>query len=194
MDCSKTGKLICSLRKEHGLTQSQLAERMNISDRTVSKWERGLGCPDVSLLPELSKIFGVDLSALLTGDINACDPAAGNMRKLKFSVCPVCGNFLTASEEAAVFCCGRKLEPLTPSRPGKEEDLSVGRQDDEYFISSEHEMTKDHYISFVAFLTGDTLIFRKLYPEWNLQTRIPFFAHGTLLWYCTKHGLFEKHI
>ena len=69
MDHSKIGKLIYTLRKEKGLTQLQLAKAMHISDKTVSKWERGLGCPDVSLLCELSKILNVDLSALLTAYI-----------------------------------------------------------------------------------------------------------------------------
>ncbi len=55
-------------------------------------------------------------------------------------------------------------------------------------------MQKSHYISFVAFLNGDTVVIRKQYPEWDLQTRLPFFAHGTLLWYCTRHGLFYQTI
>ena len=55
-------------------------------------------------------------------------------------------------------------------------------------------MRREHYISFVVFLTGDTLIVKKLYPEWELETTLPFFAHGTLLWYCTKHGLFSQQI
>ena len=50
MDCEKTGSLIRGLRYEKGMTQKQLADRMNISDRTVSKWERGQGCPDIELL------------------------------------------------------------------------------------------------------------------------------------------------
>ena len=47
-----------------------------------------------------------------------------------------------------------------------------------------------HYITFVALLTGDSLMLRKLYPEWNLQTRIPRFGHGMLVWNCSRHGLF----
>ena len=52
MDCSKIGKLIYNLRKEKDMTLKQIADLMNISDKTISKWERGLGCPDISLLPE----------------------------------------------------------------------------------------------------------------------------------------------
>jgi transcriptional regulator with XRE-family HTH domain len=57
MDNSKVGELIYRLRKEKGLTQKQLADQMNISDRTISKWERGYGCPDVTLLPSLSTLW-----------------------------------------------------------------------------------------------------------------------------------------
>ena len=66
MDNVKIGKLIYQLRKENRMTQLQLANQMNISDKAVSKWERGLGCPELSLLPELSKIFNVDLEKLLS--------------------------------------------------------------------------------------------------------------------------------
>ena len=61
MDNGKIGELIHRLRRERGLTQLQLAERLGVSDKAVSKWERGLGCPDVSLLPALSEAFGVDV-------------------------------------------------------------------------------------------------------------------------------------
>ena len=70
MNNVKIGKLIYNLRKEKNLTQVQLAERMNISDKTVSKWERGFGCPEVSLLPELSTILDVDLENLLSGELD----------------------------------------------------------------------------------------------------------------------------
>ena len=69
MDCSKVGRLILSLRQERGLTQKQLAESLGLSDRTISKWERGLGLPDVSLLRELSAVFGVNIERILAGDL-----------------------------------------------------------------------------------------------------------------------------
>ena len=103
MDCTKTGGLIRALRREKGLTQLQLAEKLRVSDKAVSKWERGCGCPDVSLLPELSGILGVELEKLLSGELDVNDPVGGNMKNLKFYVCPDCGNITTASEEAAVL-------------------------------------------------------------------------------------------
>ena len=194
VDTTKIGELICTLRKEKGLTQVQLAERLNVSDKAVSKWERGLGCPDVSLLARLSQVFAVDLEKLLAGELDPNSQAAGNLKNLHFYVCPTCGNLVTALVDTPVSCCGKKLTALTAQKVGPEEKLSVEIIENDYFISSDHEMSKDHYISFVAFLTGDTVLLRKQYPEWNLQTRLPVFAHGRLLWYCTRHGLFYQNV
>ena len=190
MDCVKIGKLIRALRKDQGLTQRQLAAAMNISEQAVSKWERGLGFPDVSLLPELSEVLGVSPETVLSGEMDANDLVGGNMKKLKFYVCPTCGNLITATVEAAVSCCGKKLRPMELQKAGAEEKLKVELIEQDYFITTDHEMTKDHYITFVALLTGDSLMLRKLYPEWNLQTRIPRFGHGMLVWTCSRHGLF----
>lgn len=112
------------------------------------------------------------------------------MKKLKFYICPQCGNLLTATEEAAISCCGKKLHALQPQKA--EEKLTVEKIDGEYFITSAHEMTKTHYITFVALLTGDSFIMRRQYPEWDLQARIPQLGHGMLLWYCNQHGLFYQ--
>lgn len=189
MDCEKIGKLIFSLRKEIGLTQQQLADRLNVSDKAVSKWERGLGCPDVSLLPELSEVFGVNLEVLLSGELNAKELVGGNMKKLKFYVCPVCGNLFTATEEGAISCCGKKLQPAVPQKAAGIHKITVEIIENEYYISTEHEQTRDHYISFVALLTGDSIFLRKQYPEWDVQTRVPMLGRGMLVWYCTLHGL-----
>lgn len=194
MDPTKIGKLIYKLRKEKQLTQLQLAQSMNISDKAVSKWERGLGCPDVTLLSRLSDLFDVNLEDLLSGELDTNALVGGNMKQLKFYICPQCGNLITATAEAAVSCCGKKLSAIQPKKAEDNEKLSVELIENEYFISSGHEMTRDHHISFVALLTGDSLILRKQYPEWDLQTRIPRLAHGILMWHCTKHGLFYQLI
>ena len=116
------------------------------------------------------------------------------MKKLRCYVCPSCGNLITASGEAGVTCCGKNLHPLEPKKAEEGDRLSVEKLENDYFISSRHPMTKEHYVSFVALLTGDSVMVRKLYPEWDLQTRIPAFGHGTLLWYCTEHGLYKQLI
>lgn len=107
MDLEKIGRLIFFLRKEKGLTQKQLANLMNISDKTVSKWERGGGCPELSLLSELAEILDVNLNALLRGELDQNESIGGDMKKLNFYVCPICGNLLTSTGEASVSCCGK---------------------------------------------------------------------------------------
>ena len=194
MDHEKIGRLICQLRKEQGLTQRQLAERLHISDKAVSKWERGLGCPDVSLLSALSGIFGVDLEKLLSGTLDVNEISGGNMKKMAFYVCPNCGNLITAMTDANISCCGKKLKPLQPQKADESQKLRVEKIEMDYFISSDHPMSKEHYITFVALLTGDSLMLRKQYPEWGLQVRIPALARGTLLWYCSEHGLFYQYV
>ena len=116
------------------------------------------------------------------------------MKNLNFYICPNCGNVVTAMAEAAVSCCGKKLPALTPQKAPEGERLQVERIEEDYFISTDHPMEKGHYISFVALLTGDSILLRKQYPEWDLQLRLPAFAHGKLLWYCTQHGLFYQNI
>ena len=194
MDNVKIGKLIYQLRQEKGMTQLQLADQLNISDKTVSKWERGMGCPDVSLLPELSQIFNVDLEKLLAGELNSNEVLGGNMKKMHFYVCPVCGNMITAMTETGISCCGKKLQPLQPYKADENQKLNVARIENDFYITANHPMEREHYIPFVALLTSDTLMLRKLYPEWELQVRIPIFSHGRLLWYCNRHGLFYQDV
>ena len=59
MDSKKTGAFIAALRKEKGYTQANLAELLNISNRTVSKWENGDGFPDITILPDIALVFGI---------------------------------------------------------------------------------------------------------------------------------------
>ncbi len=190
MDCEKIGLAIRNLRKEKGMTQLQLADRLNISDKTVSKWERGMGCPDVSLLNDLASLLGAELESLLNGEISKGTAVAGNMKKLKFYACPRCGNILTAEGDAAIYCCGKKLIPLTAQKD--KEQLTMERIENDWFISGGHPVEKDHYIAFVGILTGDGFMMKRLYPEWDIMVRLPWAAHGRLIWYCVKDGLFYR--
>ena len=194
MDCEKIGKLIRRLREEKAMTQRQLAERLGVSDRAVSKWERGSGCPDVSLLADLAAELSVGVEALLSGDVTEQEEMGKSMKHTKYYVCPRCGNLLLATGDAAITCCGRSLEPLDPVKAAEEEKLRVEPVEDERFLTSSHPMTKEHHISFLAFATGDRIVLQRLYPEWDLQARIPGRGHGKLLWYCTQHGLFYQLI
>ena len=155
MDQEKVGGIIKTLRKDKGMTQLELALCLNVTDRAVSKWERGLGCPDISLLTRLSEIFSVDIGSIIDGDMEENDKRSGNMKKTKFYVCPICGNIITASENTNVSCCGRKLEGLEEKK-NLDEEMKIERVDGtELYISSSHPMTKDDYISFFSYVTSD---------------------------------------
>ena len=67
MDAKKTGQLICETRKQHGMSQKDLADILNITDKAVSKWERGISFPDISLLIPLSEALEISLYDLLSG-------------------------------------------------------------------------------------------------------------------------------
>ncbi|MBE6032438.1 MAG: helix-turn-helix domain-containing protein [Clostridiales bacterium] len=192
MDPVKTGALIKSLRVEKGLTQNQLADLVGVSDKAVSKWETGNGFPDLSIFPRLAELFGVDSERLLAGEMDPGNQTGGNMKKTKFYICPVCGNILTAMTEASVSCCGKKLEGQSPKKAEPGERLNVEMIENDYFVTTDHPMTKEHYITFAALLTGDSLILRKQYPEWDLQTRLPRIGRGMLVWACNQHGLFYQ--
>ena len=194
MDCAKVGALILSLRKEKNMTQKEIGNKMNISDKTISKWERGLGCPDVSLLADLSNIFGVHIEKILIGDLEKKSPDGGNMKKLKFYVCRDCNNVLTSTSLAEISCCGRKLDVIAPSPQNENHEISIAEIENDYYITLNHEMSKKHFISFVAYVSYDKILLTKLYPEQDAALRIPRFPSGKLFVYCNEHGLFEKKI
>ncbi|WP_242823107.1 helix-turn-helix domain-containing protein [Ruminococcus flavefaciens] len=86
MDQIRTGELIRRLRMEMKLTQKELAEKLSVSDKAVSKWESGKGCPDISLLYGLAEIFGTDINVLLSGELEKNESEKGNMKKLRFYI------------------------------------------------------------------------------------------------------------
>ncbi|MBQ1519710.1 MAG: helix-turn-helix domain-containing protein [Ruminococcus sp.] len=194
MDQMKTGRLIKRFRTEKGLTQKQLADIINVSDKTVSKWECGNGCPDVSLLSALSDIFGIDVQVLLTGKIDINEKEKGNMKKLKFYVCGDCGNIITATSDAAVTCCGNKLSALEAKKADREDQLKIEDIGGELYITSDHEMTKEHYISFAAYVSDSSVMIFKQYPEWGVNITLPVYRSGRLVWYCNKCGLLYQDI
>lgn len=193
MDYMKIGASIRQLRRERNLTQKQLADGLHVSHKTVSKWECGQGCPDPALWEGLAALLGADLLKLLQGELNANRPDPGNMAKVRFYVCPVCGNLLTGTGNCGIFCCGRKLEPLSPAAEPEALDLKVEEMDLDYYISWDHPMQKDHFMRFAAYVQDDRVLLIRLYPEQEPAVRIPASRRdGTLYLYCTRHGL-QKH-
>ncbi len=191
MDCKKTGGLIRSLRAGTGLTQKQLADKLNISDKAVSKWECGAGCPDTSLLRELASALGVGVAELLAGERTPNDEDKGNMKRTKLYVCSECGAISVATGEAKISCCGRPLEPLTAQKADGEHIGNLEPVEDELYMTFSHPMLKEHHIAFVALLGFDTVLITRLYAEQNAALRIPRIAGAKVYAYCTKHGLFE---
>lgn len=189
MDCVKIGQLIAKLRKEKKLTQKNIADALGIQSKTVSKWECGLGCPDLSLWPELSTILGVDMKQMMEGEITSNKPDSGNIDKVRFYVCPTCGNILVSTGSASIFCCGRKLERILPVDSSDAIKITVEEIDMDYFITFDHPMTKEHYISFVAYVKTDRILLNRLYPEQSPTCRIPLAKGGKFYVYCNQHGL-----
>ena len=194
MDQVKMGELIRKLRDNMGLTQKQLADRLHVSDKAVSKWECGKGCPDLSLLGALSEVFGTDIGVLLSGRIEKNETEKGDMKKLRFYVCKDCGNIITATSETAVTCCGNKLNAPDPKQAQDSEMLCVEDIDSEWYITTDHEMTKEHYISFVAYVSDSCAMMFKQYPEWGVNIYLPKIRSGRLVWYCNKCGLLYQKI
>ena len=195
MDSGKVGKLLLALRRETNMTQKDIAELLNLSDRTISKWERGLGCPDVSLLSELSRIYGVNIERLLAGDLDPNENNyGGNMKRTKFYVCSTCGNVAFSTSETDITCCGRKISALVAEKDKENHVMNIEKIEDDYFITIDHEMRKNHYISFVAFVGYDRVLLVKLYPEQNAEIRFPQMNCNLIYAHCSEHGLWEKRI
>lgn len=190
MDSQKIGSLLNSLRRERALTQRELAERLHVSDKTVSKWERGAGCPDITMLRLISTLFGVDVENLLLGDLQGREKDGGNMKRVKFYVCPHCGNTLTATGGDEISCCGRKLAPLKAKEPDGDHDVKVETIEYDYYVTFPHPMTKAHHLSFMAYVDLDRMLLIKLYPEQEGAVRFPKMRGGKLYYHCQEHGLF----
>lgn len=189
MDIRRTGELIRSLREERGLTQLQLAQLVGVGDKAVSKWERGGGCPDVSLLPALAEELGATVEALLAGSLSPDELQGGTMRRTAFRVCPSCGNIITTTGDADVSCCGRKLGPLPVQAADDAHAMRVEDAEGDWYLTFDHPMEKAHSLGFAAVVGYDRLAVEKLYPEQGGEARLPHLPGGTLYTWCTEHGL-----
>lgn len=189
-----TGKVIKELREKSNLTQKELADRICVSDKTVSKWETGKGLPDVGVIADLAKALGVSIAELLTGEYKKNENQSANMRKLHFYVCPVCGNIITSVGQGTFSCCGITLPEQEAEGCEDGHILQVETIDNEYYVTMDHKMEKDHYISFIAYVTSDDAEVIKLYPEQNISLRFRKRGHGFLYAYCNRHGMFKKMI
>ena len=189
-----TGGTIKALREQRNLTQAELADKIGVSSKTVSKWETAKGLPDITLLQPLAAALGVSVIELMNGEPIANQNVSGNMLRSKFYVCPLCGNIIHTTGAALISCCGITLPALEAEEPDEDHGVTIERVEDEHFITVPHSMTKGHFISFIASVTSDRLQMVKLYPEGNAETRLQLRGRGYLYYYCNQHGLFRKKI
>ena len=189
-----TGSVIKELREKKKLTQSELAQILSVSDKTVSKWETGKGYPDITLLEPISGALGVSIAELLSGEQIKNANVSANMMRAKFYVCPVCGNIIQSTGEALIHCHGVQLMPQEEEPADDKHAVSVEKVEDEYFVTVHHAMTKEHYISFIAAVSPDRIQLVKLYPEGNAETRFKINMVKKLYYYCNRDGLFAEKL
>ena len=194
MDTYITGATIKKLREKKGITQMQLAELIGVSSKAVSKWETAKGLPDITLIEPLAKALEVSVVELMSGDTVINRNTSSNMLRSTFYVCPVCGNIIRATGNTVISCCGIMLPPLEAEEIDDDHGVVVETVEDEQFFTVCHEMTKEHFVSFIAYLTADRVQFVKFYPEGNAETRFQLRGSGYLYIYCNRHGLMRMRI
>ena len=217
MDYYITGATIKRLRENKGFTQDELAQKIFVSNKAISKWENCHGLPDISLLEPLSKALDISVIELFSGNEVRNRNKSFNMKKVQFYVCPICGNVIQATGEAVISCCGITLPPLEAEeqeerteecapRNGNPENaptcaalpaahtLRIEKVEDEYYVTIDHPMTKEHYISFIAAVHDNGVEFVKLYPEGAAEARFKINRTKFLLAYCNRHGLFKTRV
>ena len=194
MNAYITGNTIKMLREAKALTQAQLAEVLGITAKAVSKWETGKGLPDITLIEPLAKALGVSVAELMAGNAVTNKNVSSNMLRSKFYVCPLCGNVIHPMGDAVVSCCGIALPPLEAEETDGSHAITIDKVEDEYFVTVRHDMTKEHFISFLAHLTMDRIQLVKFYPEGNAETIFSLRGRGYLYLYCNKHGLMKQKV
>lgn len=194
MDKYITGAVIRKLRESKKITQEEMAERIHVGSKAVSKWETGQGFPDISLLEPLASALDISVIELLSGEDIQNRNRSSNMMKCKFYVCPVCGNVIQATGEVVVSCCGITLPVLDPETADADHMIHVEIVEDEYYITIDHPMNKEHYISFFAAVSDYRIQFVKMYPEGNAAARFKMDYVKYIYAYCSHHGLFKQKI
>lgn len=192
MDHYVTGATVKALREKQRMTQAELAAVLCVSDKAVSKWETGRGLPDITLIEPLAQALHISVPELLSGKAVVNANRASNLLRSKVYVCPLCGNAIFSKGNALVSCCGITLPALEAEEPDAEHAVRVEKIEDEYYVFADHSMTKDHALSFFAYVTADRLEMKALYPESAAETRFFRRGGGWLYWYCNRHGLFRQ--
>ena len=186
-----TGAIIKQLREGKGMTQAQLAARLQVSDKAVSRWETAKGYPDITLIEPLAQALDISVMELLSGDWVTNANRAGNLLRSKWYVCPICGNILHSTGAAVVSCCGLTLPPLEAELPDGDHAITVEPVEDEYYVTVDHPMEKGHFLSFLAGVSDEGVQLVKLYPEGSGAARLKLRRMKLVYAYCNRHGLFR---
>ena len=185
------GEVIKALREKNRMTQAELAEKIGVTDKAVSKWETGRGLPDITLVESIADALGISVGELFAGEQIINRNVSSNMKRAKLYVCPICGNVIQSTGDVALSCCGVTLPALEAEDPDEAHQIRMETVEDEYYVSADHPMTKDHYISCFIYRTGDRIETVKLYPEGNAECRFFRRGRGDVYAYCNRHGLFR---
>lgn len=151
-----------------------------------------IGTQCLSLLQPLAAALHTSVIELMNGEPIVNRNRSANLLRTSFYVCPVCGNVIHATGNAVFSCCGITLPALEAEPFDQEHQATIQPVEDEFFVSLPHPMTKDHYLSFLAWVTDDRIQFVKLYPEGNAEARPSLRGSGFLYAYCNKHGLMRQ--
>lgn len=189
-----TGAVIRELREKNKMTQLELAEKLGVSDKTISKWETAKGYPDITLLEPIADAFRISVTELISGNTIHNANVSANMLRSKFYVCPVCGNVIHSMGESVINCHGVLLSPLEAEPSDENHMVFIERVEDEYYVRIDHDMTKNHYISFIAAASSDDMQMVKLYPEGKYEARFKIRGVRKLFYYCNRDGLFSIDI
>ena len=186
-----TGAVIKKLREKNNMTQSQLAEKISVSAKTISKWETAKGYPDITLLESIADALSVSITELISGNTVTNSNVSANMLRSHFYVCPVCGNIIHSMGETVIQCHGIQLKPQQAEETDEDHKIFIEQIEDEYYVQMEHDMSKQHYISFIAAVSMDRLQMVKLYPQGNAEARFKMNGVRKIYFYCNRSGLFS---
>ncbi len=189
-----TGTTIKDLREQRHMTQIQLADVLGVSDKTISKWETGKGYPDITLLEPIAEAFDISVPELISGHQIKNENVAANMLRSKFYICPICGNIIHSMGQAVIHCHGIQLLPEEAEKVDENHMISVERVEDEYYVRINHDMTKLHYILFIAAVSSDRCQIHKLYPEGEAEARFKISGVQKIYYYCNRDGLFYQDV
>lgn len=186
-----TGAMIRRLRENKGLTQEELAAQLHVTSKAISKWETAQGFPDISLLESLARALDISIIELFSGESIVNRNRASNLLRSVLYVCPVCGNGILSFGQAVVSCCGITLPPLQPEEPDDAHAIRIAINDGEYYVTLDHPMEKDHFITCIAGVSDNAFQMVKTFPEGNAEARFRTERVRWIYVYCNRHGLFR---